>query len=837
MKHHDTPDSSVSGTAPDTPPDHAALLHLSEALEKERIRNEMVLGSVHEGLQVVDATGVIIFENPAALALLGFQAGELIGRCGHDIIHYRRADGSAYPQQACPIWQTLQDGQTRHIDSDIFIRRDGSPLPVEYTVTAMRDSGTAITGAVVAFHDITERLREQRLRLLETQVLDKISQGQPLAGILEEITRNVEQLIPDARASVLLIKDGRMYRGAAPSLPEPYNTALEGTPVGEGMGSCGTAAFRRELVVVPDTRTDPLWRDHQDLARLSGMLACWSLPILDVHGEVLATFAMYHEQPQAPDPVKLRVLERVGQYVRTAIERSRQRDLLLASEERFRIIVQSTNDVVWDWNLLNDQFWWSDGIHNQFGHDPRQLPTDSRGWRDIIHPDDLPAVEASLSAAIDGNATEWQDTYRLALKAGGFAQVQDRGRLLRDETGRAVRAIGAITDITERKRLEAQLRQSQRLDAIGQLTGGIAHDFNNLLTVILGSTELLKESLAPGEHLRELAEMAFAAAERGAELTSRLLAFARRQPLSPSVLDINALIIDFQPLLKRVLGEQVVIRTVLHEGLWAAVADAAQLENAILNLAINARDAMPGGGQLTIETMNTTVDETYGSRQAIEPGRYVRIAVTDNGAGMDTATLSQVFEPFFSTKEVGKGSGLGLSMVYGFVTQSHGYIRIYSEPGQGTTVRLYFPRDGSESPTETSPRADGNSTPLGTETILLVEDNELVRGHVAELLRTLGYHVLTATNGPEAMAVITGRTPIDLLFTDVVMPAGMSGTELAQAAHGHRPDLKVLFSSGYTNNALIHQGRLAADVHLLQKPYRRQELAQKVRLVLDETST
>ncbi len=380
--------------------------------------------------------------------------------------------------------------------------------------------------------------------------------------------------------------------------------------------------------------------------------------------------------------------------------------------------------------------------------------------------------------------------------------------------------------------LNVKLRQSQKMEAVGQLTGGVAHDFNNLLTVIIGNSELVADGVKDRPALRKMVETTVKAAERGAELTSRLLAFSRRQALDPKPSDVNRQIAGMDSMLRRTLGEHIEIEMVGGGGLWKALVDPGQLENAILNLCLNARDAMPKGGRLTIETANARLDSAYAASQSeVEPGQYVMIAVSDTGAGMDAATLERAFEPFFTTKDVGKGSGLGLSMVYGFVKQSRGHVRIYSEPGHGTTVKLYLPRADSDE----AAGAEAASTvdaPRGSGRILLVEDDELVRENAAEQLRSLGYDVVAAGSGREALAVLENGEAFDLLFTDVVMPGGMNGRELAERALLLRPGLPVLYTSGYTENAIVHHGRLDRGVDLLAKPYRRQDLAAKVSAVL-----
>ncbi|QIB64454.1 ATP-binding protein [Kineobactrum salinum] len=391
-----------------------------------------------------------------------------------------------------------------------------------------------------------------------------------------------------------------------------------------------------------------------------------------------------------------------------------------------------------------------------------------------------------------------------------------------------------VSQMLANREASQRLAQSERLSAIGQLTGGVAHDFNNLLTVILGNAELLKEQLTDRQPLQALAEITATAAARGAELTNRLLAFSRRQALEPQVVDVNRLIADMEGMLRRALMEDIDFELVRAGGLWLTEVDPGQLESALLNLAINARDAMPGGGHLTVETANAMLDDAYADEHhEVKSGQYVLVSVSDTGTGMPGEIVSRAFEPFFTTKSLGKGSGLGLSMVYGFVKQSGGHAKIYSEPGEGTTVKLYFPRHdgGSESLPDPEP---ATTVTGGREHVLVVEDNDLVRQYVISLLQGLGYRVTSAGSGPEAVHILQESADIDLLFTDVVMPGGMNGRELADTAYQLHPGIRVLFTSGYTENAIVHHGRLDRGVQLLSKPYRRQELATKLRKVLDE---
>ena len=385
--------------------------------------------------------------------------------------------------------------------------------------------------------------------------------------------------------------------------------------------------------------------------------------------------------------------------------------------------------------------------------------------------------------------------------------------------------------LDEKSAANLQLRQAQKMEAVGQLTGGIAHDLNNILTVITGTIEILAEAVADRPELVAIAKMIDEAAVRGGDLTQRLLAFARKQPLQPREVDVNSLVIETANLLRPTLGEHVEVHMVLAGDASRALIDPSQLTNAILNLALNARDAMRDGGKLTIETSNVVLDDNYAGLNAdVTVGQYVMVAVTDSGHGIPAGILNNVFEPFFTTKDVDKGSGLGLSMVYGFVKQSNGHIKIYSEEGHGTTVRIYLPQaTGSALPAEL---AGPSSIVGGDETILVVEDDSLVRTFVIGQIQSLGYVTLAAANAAEALVVIDSSQKIDLLFTDMIMPGSMNGRQLADAALQRRASLKILFTSGYSNEVIIHHGHLDAGVLLLAKPYRKSDLARMIRAAL-----
>jgi PAS domain S-box-containing protein len=393
-----------------------------------------------------------------------------------------------------------------------------------------------------------------------------------------------------------------------------------------------------------------------------------------------------------------------------------------------------------------------------------------------------------------------------------------------------------VTERTEQLRKnEEALRQSQKMEAVGQLTGGVAHDFNNLLQVIIGNLETIQRNV-PSEsgRLQRAAKHAMNGAQRAATLTQRLLAFSRRQPLDPKPLDVNVLVNGLSEMVHRTLGETISVETVLGAGLWRVEADPAELEAAIVNLAVNARDAMPNGGRLTIETSNAHIDEAYvATHSEVVPGQYVAIAVTDTGVGMDSKIIAQAFEPFFTTKAVGKGTGLGLSQVYGFVKQSGGHVKIYSEVGQGTTVKLYLPRLAVDVMGQEGPGPLPNPEAGQEETVLVLEDDDEVRTYSVDSLRELGYRVIEAHDGPSALTLLERQPRVDLLFTDVVLPGGLTGAQVAAQARALRPTLKVLFTTGYARNAIIHHGRLDKGVQLLVKPFSFTDLAAKVRDVLD----
>jgi PAS domain S-box-containing protein len=501
-----------------------------------------------------------------------------------------------------------------------------------------------------------------------------------------------------------------------------------------------------------------------------------------------------------------------------------QTELIRESEERQRIF-ETSRDLILVTDPIGTFVQVSPSSTAIVGYQPEEMI--GRSAIEFIHPDDLDATRDEMHASRRGKQKRAFEA-RYIHKDGHDVVLSWTGTW--SQPVRRHFFIGR--DVTGQRAAEAQLRHAQKMDAVGQLTGGVAHDFNNILTVITGTIGILQDAVADRPELVSIARLIDDAAERGAQLTRHLLAFARKQPLQPREIDVNALVLEAAKLLRPTLGEQIEIHSELAAETWPAMVDPNQLTTAIINLSLNARDAMAEGGKLTLETRNVHLDETYaGMYSEVAAGNYIMVAVSDTGSGIAPENLEKVFEPFFTTKEIGKGTGLGLSMVFGFIKQSGGHVRIYSEVGHGTSVKMYLPRaTGTE---ETGP--DIVVAPAlegGHETVLVVEDDAMVRQYVLTQIRSLGYVALEAANAAEALAIIDGHPTVDLLFTDVIMPGAMNGRQLADAATQRRPRLKTLFTSGYTENAILHHGRLDAGVHLLAKPYRKPELARMIRVAL-----
>ncbi len=514
-------------------------------------------------------------------------------------------------------------------------------------------------------------------------------------------------------------------------------------------------------------------------------------------------------------------------------EQKNIQESLRVSEERFRLLSRATHDAIWDWNLLTNELWWGEGYESLFGYNRNELEPTIDSWTKHIHPEDHERVVTKIYQAIQSDALFWSDEYRYRRKNGQYAFVLDRGYIIREESGRAVRMIGSINDLTDRKQLESQLIQSQKMEAIGQLAGGVAHDFNNLLTIINGYSEMVLAMLPVASELRGMLTEIRDAGDRAANLTRQLLAFSRKQMLSPRIVDLNTIVANIEKMLRRLIGEDIRLLTILAPQLPSIRVDPGQLEQVIINLAVNARDAMPQGGRLTMETTRLEIRSEQVSRyHDVKPGSYVALIVSDTGCGMPPEVLNRIFEPFFTTKEVGKGTGLGLATVFGIVKQSDGYIDVTSEVGVGTRFQIMFPVAATEE--KRGSQHEGRLL-RGSETILLVEDEPGVRGITRVVLESHGYKILEAANGRHAQELFRRhRDEVRLLLTDVVMPE-MSGRQLVEQLRQQQPSLKVLYMSGYTDDAIVRHGLDEATDAFLQKPFSPSTLARTVRSLLDVT--
>jgi PAS domain S-box-containing protein len=522
----------------------------------------------------------------------------------------------------------------------------------------------------------------------------------------------------------------------------------------------------------------------------------------------------------------------VADHIALGIERHRSADALRVAEERMRFALEAAGVGIWDMDFTTGVLQWSEILESQYGLQPGSFDGTFEAFIERIHPDDRQAVIEAIKANQSG--LDFTLEHRALWPDGTVRWLNGAGRVLLGPQGERLRAVGISQDVTERLTLEAQYQQAQKMEAIGRLAGGVAHDFNNLLTAILGHCELLLGDVDAGDPRRADIDGIQQAGMRAAELTRQLLAFSRKQIIEPRLLDLSEVVAGLRGMLGRLIGEDVKVVMGLQPRLALVRADRGQMEQIIMNLAVNARDAMPNGGTLSIETANIELDEHYAtSHFAVKAGSYVVLTVTDTGAGMTPEVQSRLFEPFFTTKEVGKGTGLGLATVHGIATRSGGSVGVYSEVGKGTSLKVYFQRADADSadPVVEQPAA-GAPPHQGTHTILVVEDAEGLRELTRRLLARQGYTVMVAANADEAVRLFGENPSIDVLLTDVVMP-GASGPELTKRLVEQRPGLKVIFMSGYTEDAIVRHGVLNPGIAFLHKPFTSETLGRKLREVLD----
>jgi two-component system cell cycle sensor histidine kinase/response regulator CckA len=741
------------------------------------------------------------------------------------------------------IHGAIARGATEWGDDYRFRAADGRYLNVRDRATIVRDEAGDAVRMVGALTDVTGRVRADLLAHGQSRLLEQIAVGLDLDRVLERVVRFTEAHGSDLLAAVTILDpETRMLKLASgPSLPRELRAALAAVPLEAEAALGAAAALRRERVVVADLAADPgagAWRDPL-LAH--GIRASWATPLFATDGALLGTLEVHYQEPRGPDAADLRVVELASHLAEIAIERARGEEELARGNRLLEQVLDSLPIGVWVLdrdglirfaNPAGRALWGGAAIAGIEDFDRL------RGWWAATGEPIGPA-EWPVARAIRTGETTTGEPVQIESLDGVQRTMLNSAMPLRNLDGEIIGAIALNQDVTEQRagedalrRSEEQLRHAQKLEAVGQLAGGIAHDFNNLLTGILSYSDLVLQELRPDDPIRGDIEQIRHAGQRAAGLTRQLLAFSRRQVLQPRVLSLNSCVAEIEPMVRRLLGADVSLVTELDPALWHVLADPGQLEQVLVNLMVNARDAMPGGGRVTLTTANLQLGADAGARgNGVRAGAYVTLSVSDTGVGMDVPTQARIFDPFFTTKEAGKGTGLGLSTVYGIVEQSGGHIAVESAPGQGTTFTIFLPRHVG--PATAAGQPDRRGLPGGTESLLLVEDEASVRSSARRLLERHGYTVIEARHGAEALRMVeAGDRRIDLVITDLVMPE-MGGRELVERLHARHPGLKVLFMSGYSERLVASGGIMPPGTGFVEKPFTVEQLMRRTREVLD----
>jgi PAS domain S-box-containing protein len=786
------------------------------------------LNAAANAIVITDRAGAIEWINPAFSELTGYTVAEAVGRNPRDLVKSDRHDAAFYSN----LWNTIRSGQVWHGEI-INRRKDGSVYTEEQTITPLRDAEGEISHFIGVKQDVTGRKRadeqlRQRVQLsaLGAAVGLALANAEALAGALQQCAQAVVTHLGAAFARIWILneREGVLELQASAGLYTHLDGPHARVPLGQF--KIGRIALNRKPHMTNNVIGD-LEVSDQEWARREGMVAFAGHPLV-VGGHVVGVMGLFARHP-LPEAITS-ALASVADHIALGIERHQSADALRTSEERTRFALEAAGVGIWDMDLTTGVLRWSEILEAQYGLQPGTFGGTFEAFIERIHPDDRQATIDAMNLHRSGES--FSLPHRAVWPDGTVRWLSGIGRIVAGQEGQRARAVGISLDVTERHTLEEQYQQAQKMEAIGRLAGGVAHDFNNLLTVILGYCDLLLADVDADDPRRlDIGEI-HNAGTRAEALTRQLLAFSRRQIIEPKLLDITSIVAGMEAMLGRLIGEDVTVIMRLQPDLAPVKADRGQVEQIIMNLAVNARDAMPHGGSLIIETSDVELDEHYTTTHfAVVPGAYVVLTVTDTGIGMTSEVQRRLFEPFFTTKDVGKGTGLGLATVHGIVARSGGTIGVYSELGKGTSFRVYFPRADVRDVVVEQP-ASVLRPRRGSQTVLVVEDAEGLRELVKRLLERQGYRVLIAGNADEALQLFAQHASIDVLLTDVVMP-GASGPELTKELIEQRPGLRVIYMSGYTEDAIVHHGVLNPGIAFLHKPFTADTLGRKIREVLE----